>query len=515
MGVVYKARDTLLGRFVALKTLPAGVSADPDRKARLLREARAASALHHPNIVAVHDLLHHDGTDVIVMELVTGRTLDQAVAGKSFREVLGYARQIADAVAKAHAAGIVHRDLKPSNVMVDEGGTVRILDFGLARLGAPLGTVDFGGESALRRRRRRRRGADRRDARLYVAGAGRGEEGGRPLRRLQLRGGALRDGDRADGLPGRLGGGDAGGGSGARSAVTAKARARPSPRAGEARRTLPQEGPIEAHPVDGRRGARPRRDRDRPRCHSGSPPPVPSSARAMAAARRGQRGLAAGRCRGQGAVALAYDSVRGAAGRPADVLHGGRGPPDVLAGRQARGFRLERRAAGQQRHLRAGGGRHGPAAALDDEPGAGLPAGVVTRRAHDRVPAIDGRPGSDSARRRHGRSGPRRAGAEGRQPGEAHGRRRLVRVVVVDPGRPLAGDARRPIPRGAPGSSSYPSSRERSDGSRRTRRTPTFGPPSPPTGDGSPMRRLPARSPATSTSSPWTPATAPRDRPGA
>ena len=149
MGVVYKARDTLLDRFVALKTLPAGVSADPDRKARLLREARAASALHHPNIVAVHDLLHHDGTDVIVMELVTGRTLDQAVAGKPLREVLGYARQIADALAKAHAAGIVHRDLKPSNVMVDEGGSVRILDFGLARLGAPPGTVDFGGVSAL------------------------------------------------------------------------------------------------------------------------------------------------------------------------------------------------------------------------------------------------------------------------------------------------------------------------------------------------------------------------------
>jgi tetratricopeptide (TPR) repeat protein len=148
MGVVYKARDTLLGRLVALKTLPAGGPVDPDRQARLLREARAASALHHPNIVAVHDLLHHEGSDVIVMELVTGRTLDRAVAGKPLREVLGYARQIADALAKAHAAGIVHRDLKPSNVMVDEGGTVRILDFGLARFGAPQGTVDLVGESA-------------------------------------------------------------------------------------------------------------------------------------------------------------------------------------------------------------------------------------------------------------------------------------------------------------------------------------------------------------------------------
>ena len=148
MGVVYKARDTLLNRLVALKMLPAGGATDPDRRARLLREARAASSLHHPNIVAVHDLLHHDGSDVIVMELVTGRTLDRAVAGKPLREVLGYARQIADAVAMAHAAGIVHRDLKPSNVMVDESGTVRILDFGLARLGPPVGTVDFGAQSA-------------------------------------------------------------------------------------------------------------------------------------------------------------------------------------------------------------------------------------------------------------------------------------------------------------------------------------------------------------------------------
>jgi eukaryotic-like serine/threonine-protein kinase len=148
MGVVYRARDTLLGRLVALKTLPSSGTADPDRRARLLREARAASALHHPNIVDVYDLLHHEGSDVIVMEFVTGRTLDQAVAGKPLREVLGYARQIADALAKAHAAGIVHRDLKPSNVMVDEGGTVRVLDFGLARLGPPVGTVDFGSESA-------------------------------------------------------------------------------------------------------------------------------------------------------------------------------------------------------------------------------------------------------------------------------------------------------------------------------------------------------------------------------
>jgi Tol biopolymer transport system component/predicted Ser/Thr protein kinase len=150
-GVVYKARDTLLGRLVALKTLPSDRSADRERRARLLREARAASALRHPNIVDVYDLVQHDdGSDVIVMELVTGRTLDRAVAGKTLREILGYARQIADALATAHAAGIVHRDLKPSNVMVDEGGTVRVLDFGLARLGPPEGTVDLASGSARR-----------------------------------------------------------------------------------------------------------------------------------------------------------------------------------------------------------------------------------------------------------------------------------------------------------------------------------------------------------------------------
>jgi Tol biopolymer transport system component/predicted Ser/Thr protein kinase len=136
MGVVYKARDTLLDRHVALKILPPDKSADPERRRRFLGEAKAASALNHPGIVAVHDVLTVDGQDVIVMELVEGETLEQRLARRRLPlgEALGLATDIAGALARAHAAGIVHRDLKPSNVMVTPDGGVKILDFGLAKL---------------------------------------------------------------------------------------------------------------------------------------------------------------------------------------------------------------------------------------------------------------------------------------------------------------------------------------------------------------------------------------------
>jgi serine/threonine protein kinase len=135
MGVVYKARDTLLERFVALKVLPPEKSSDPERRQRFLQEARSASALNHPGIVAVHDVVTHDGQDILVMELVEGETLEQLLARRKLplSEALGLGIGIADALAKAHAAGIVHRDLKPSNVMVTPEG-VKILDFGLAKL---------------------------------------------------------------------------------------------------------------------------------------------------------------------------------------------------------------------------------------------------------------------------------------------------------------------------------------------------------------------------------------------
>ncbi|MGA3210914.1 MAG: protein kinase [Terriglobales bacterium] len=136
MGVVYKAHDSHLHRSVALKVLPPEKVADPERKRRFVQEARAASALNHPNIVTVHDIDQSDGLDFIAMEYVEGKTLDEGIGRRGLKldEALRYAIQIADALAKAHAAGIVHRDLKPGNVMVTEDGRVKVLDFGLAKL---------------------------------------------------------------------------------------------------------------------------------------------------------------------------------------------------------------------------------------------------------------------------------------------------------------------------------------------------------------------------------------------
>jgi TolB-like protein/tRNA A-37 threonylcarbamoyl transferase component Bud32 len=136
MGVVYKARDPRLRRFVALKVLPADRSADPVRRARLLREARAAAALNHAHIVTVHDIASEGELDFIVMEHLRGRPLGQAIpeGGMPLAEALRVAVQVADALAAAHAAGIVHRDLKPGNVMLTEDGRAKVLDFGLATL---------------------------------------------------------------------------------------------------------------------------------------------------------------------------------------------------------------------------------------------------------------------------------------------------------------------------------------------------------------------------------------------
>jgi len=136
MWVVYKARDTHLDRLVALKVLPPEKLADPERKRRFVQEAKAASALNHPNIITIYDISSEDGTDFIVMEYVQGKVLDQMIPRKGLRlnETLKLAVQIADALAKAHSAGIIHRDLKPTNVMVTDEGLVKVLDFGLAKL---------------------------------------------------------------------------------------------------------------------------------------------------------------------------------------------------------------------------------------------------------------------------------------------------------------------------------------------------------------------------------------------
>ncbi|HEY8234061.1 MAG TPA: protein kinase [Vicinamibacteria bacterium] len=138
MGEVYRARDTRLGREVAIKVLPADRLADESRKRRFQQEARAASALNHPHIVTVHEIESADGMDFLVMEYVPGKTLDALVRARmSLADTLRIAIPIADALACAHAAGIVHRDLKPRNVVVTPGGAPKVLDFGLAKLTVP------------------------------------------------------------------------------------------------------------------------------------------------------------------------------------------------------------------------------------------------------------------------------------------------------------------------------------------------------------------------------------------
>ena len=136
MGVVYEAQDSHLDRAVALKLLPHDAMANPSRKQRFVQEAKAASALNHPHIVTIYDIDSDDGVDYIAMELIRGRTLEQALSRGKLRlaDALKYGVQIADALAAAHAAGIVHRDLKPGNVMITERGDVKVLDFGLAKL---------------------------------------------------------------------------------------------------------------------------------------------------------------------------------------------------------------------------------------------------------------------------------------------------------------------------------------------------------------------------------------------
>ncbi|HPW17167.1 MAG TPA: protein kinase [Candidatus Aminicenantes bacterium] len=136
MGAVYKAIDTHLDRPVAVKVLPADKVADAERKSRFVQEAKAASALRHSNIVVIHDIASDRGLDFIVMELLEGKSLDELVGRKGLKlnDALGLAVQIADGLAKAHAAGIIHRDIKPTNVMVTADGLVKILDFGLAKL---------------------------------------------------------------------------------------------------------------------------------------------------------------------------------------------------------------------------------------------------------------------------------------------------------------------------------------------------------------------------------------------
>ncbi|HYL35805.1 MAG TPA: protein kinase [Bryobacteraceae bacterium] len=143
MGEVYRARDTRLRRTVAVKVLPRdGEAAYAERKRRFLQEARAASALNHPNIVLLHDIASDQGLDFLVLEYVNGKTLKELLAGGALTldEIARYGAQAASALATAHAAGIVHRDIKPANIMIAGGSQVKVLDFGVAKLTEQVGT---------------------------------------------------------------------------------------------------------------------------------------------------------------------------------------------------------------------------------------------------------------------------------------------------------------------------------------------------------------------------------------
>ena len=207
MGEVYRAKDTRLGRDVAVKVLPAHMSSSPELRQRLEREAKTISQLSHPHICMLHDVGHQNGTDYLVMEFLEGETLADRLAKGALpiEQALRIGIEIAGALDAAHRSGIVHRDLKPGNIMLTKTG-VKLLDFGLAKLAAPTTRRVAGDEPA--------DGAagepaadlardDPRDVPVHVARAARGRRGRRAQRHLRLRLRALRDADGTEGVHGQ------------------------------------------------------------------------------------------------------------------------------------------------------------------------------------------------------------------------------------------------------------------------------------------------------------------------